>query len=419
MTKKTTDKQQQQSHSTSDNNNKPKLEIPSSITIVNESTPLVSKYGPSTTTTTSASMRSSSLPPPQLGQYKVLSLSNDPATFKKEIHGILLLGLSALAFTLSAFFVKQCGNNKLPSFEIVFARSIVQLILALISCVLLRINPFGKSGVRTWLFIRGLVGSLGLILFFYSLTKLSLFEATVMFFLGPVFTTVLITILFNDTFTIFDGFCTILCTAGVILISQPRHLFGRHENDNLLIPLSSKEDMQRTFAIVCALSGAFMSAGAYVAVQKVGKKGVHFMIHVFYVGLIATIISPLGLFVFQTFVPPQEHMAIDWIQLLLVGLLAFIGQSLLNQGLKLAPAGPGTLMRMGEVLSAYAIGAIFLQEYPNLYTILGAALIVGMTTALGIHRWQIVTARKAAAIQRRQSRDRIRSHSSGTEQNHH
>ena len=80
----------------------------------------------------------------------------------------------------------------------------------------------------------------------------------------------------------------------------------------------------------------------------------------------------------------------------------------------------GTLMRMSEVLSAYAIGAIFLEEYPDLYTILGAALIVGMTTALGIHRWQIVTARKAAAIQRRQSRERIRSHSSsGTEQNNH
>ena len=179
MAKKTTDKQQQQQHhSTNDTNSKPKLEIPSSITIVNESTPLVSKYGSSTTATTSATSMRSSLPPTQLDQYKVLSLSNDPATFKKELHGILLLGLSALAFTLSALFVKQCGKNKLPSFEIVFARSTVQLVLALVSCALLRINPFGKPGVRTWLFIRGLVGSFGLILFFYSLTKLSLFEAT-------------------------------------------------------------------------------------------------------------------------------------------------------------------------------------------------------------------------------------------------
>ena len=154
-----------------------------------------------------------------------------------------------------------------------------------------------------------------------------------MFFLGPAFTTVLVSILFNDTFTIFDGFCSILCTAGVILISQPRHLFGRNENDNPLSPpMSSKEDMQRTFAIVCALAGAFMSAAAYVAVRKVGKKGVHFMIHVFYVGFIATIISPFGLFVFQKSVPPQDHMVIDWIQLVLVGLLAFIGQCLLNQG---------------------------------------------------------------------------------------
>ena len=69
-------------------------------------------------------------------------------------------------------------------------------------------------------------------------------------------------------------------------------------------------------------------------------------------------------------------------------------------------------MRMSEVLSAYLVGVVFLDEYPDMYTILGSALIVGMTTALGVHRWQQVTARRAAAIiQRRQSRGRLRSHS--------
>ncbi|KAI9252801.1 hypothetical protein BDA99DRAFT_520113 [Phascolomyces articulosus] len=403
MTKKT------DTHAATATTNRPTFEIPTSITIVNESTPLIQKYGKSTNSIRSSLSTNQQHP----DYYKVLSLSNDPSIFKKEVHGLLLLGLSALAFTFSALFVKQCGN-KLPIFEIVFARSSIQLVLALASCVLLRVNPFGnKSGVCLWLFVRGFVGSLGLILFFYSLTKLSLFEATVMFFLGPAFTTVLVAILFNDTFTVFDGFCSILCTAGVLLISQPRHLFGRRDDDN------SSKDMQRTFAIVCALTGAFMSAAAYVAVRKVGKR-VHFMTHVFYVGFIATIMSLVGLFAFQEFILPQEHLLVDWIHLALVGLLAFIGQCLLNQGLKLAPAGPGTLMRMSEVLSAYAVGGIFLHEYPDLYTVLGAALIVGMTTALGIHRWQIVTARKAAAIQRRQSRERIRSHSSssGTEPHH-
>ncbi|KAI8142649.1 hypothetical protein BJV82DRAFT_613696 [Fennellomyces sp. T-0311] len=371
---------------------RPTSEIPGSVTIVNESTPLLQKQ---------SIMRS--IPPPD---YKVITLSNDPAIFKKEINGLLLLGLSAFAFTLSACAVKRCGST-LPSYEIVFARSFVQLILALASCTFLRVNPFGsKPGIRLWLVVRGLVGSLGLILFFYSLTKLTLFEATVMFFLGPAFTSVLMSILFNDAFTVFDGFCSILCTVGVILISQPRHLFGKVRDDDS----STLKDMQRTFAIICALAGAFMSAGAYVAVRKVGK-GTHFMVHVFYIGFIASLISPAGLVAFQKFVRPQDHTLNDWIHLSFVGVLAFIGQCLLNQGLKLAPAGPGTLMRMSEVLSAYIVGAIFFHEYPDMYTILGAALIVGMTTALGVHRWQQVTARRAVAIQRRQSRGRLRSHS--------
>lgn len=141
--------------------------VPTSITIVNESTPLIPKHGqiatPSSNTATDA---------------KVLSLSHEPATRKKEIVGLVLLTISSLAFTLSSLFVKEAGFT-ISSLEIVFARAIVQCILSLISCIVLRINPLGdKPGTRLWLLLRALIGSLGLILFFYSLVHLSLTEAT-------------------------------------------------------------------------------------------------------------------------------------------------------------------------------------------------------------------------------------------------
>ncbi|KAI7875994.1 hypothetical protein K492DRAFT_210625 [Lichtheimia hyalospora FSU 10163] len=378
--------------------------VPTSITIVNESTPLVPKHGQITTPSSSSTVTDA----------KVLSLSHEPATRKKEIAGLVLLTLSSLAFTLSSLFVKEAGFT-ISSLEIVFARAIVQCILALISCIVLRINPLGdKPGTRLWLLLRAVIGSLGLILFFYSLVHLSLTEATVLFFLGPAFTVVLLSILFNDPFTVFDGFCSVLCVVGVVLLSQPHHLFGKQT-----ISSSEQEhDRKRTIAIVCALLGALMSAAAYVVVRKVGK-GIHFMVHVFYAGVVAAVISPLVLFLlFQQTIPPIERYSThEWTQLALVGLLAFLGQCLLHQGVKLAPPGPGTLMRMNDVVFAFFIGAIIFNEQFNMYSIIGAALVMGMTTALGVHRWQLDAAARRLQHQRRHS-TRERTHHPRSSQHH-
>lgn len=101
---------------------------------------------------------------------------------KSEAFGLILMTLSALAFSTMSLFVKLSGAA-FASFEIVASRSIVQAVLGLIGCYMLGINPLGKPGVRKWLFIRGLVGSTGLALFFYSITQLPLADAT-----GKVYT---------------------------------------------------------------------------------------------------------------------------------------------------------------------------------------------------------------------------------------
>lgn len=87
------------------------------------------------------------------------------------------MALSALAFSFMGLFVKVAGVL-FPSLEIVFARSIVQLVFGLAACAILKINPLGAKELRGWLVLRGLAGSVGLALFFYSLTLLPLVEAT-------------------------------------------------------------------------------------------------------------------------------------------------------------------------------------------------------------------------------------------------
>ena len=55
--------------------------------------------------------------------------------------------------------------------------------------------------------------------------------------------------------------------------------------------------------------------------------------------------------------------------------------------LQLAPAGPGTLMRMNDVVFAFIFGIFILHEYPDIFSVTGTIIIVTMTTAIGLRKW--------------------------------
>ena len=96
---------------------------------------------------------------------------------KLEAIGLLLMVLCALAFSSMTVFVKLSGAM-FPSFEIVFARSIVQTALGLAGCWWLNINPLGDRRVRPWLLFRGVIGGIALGANFYAVTRLPLADAT-------------------------------------------------------------------------------------------------------------------------------------------------------------------------------------------------------------------------------------------------
>jgi hypothetical protein len=129
-----------------------------SITISNERTPLIKKQTLKTGSTSSAHL-------------------TEHLRKRREMVGLLYMTLSALGFSTMSLFVKLSGTS-FPSFEIVFARSVVQTVFSLIGCAILKVNPLGQPGVRRWLLFRGLAGTFGLCLFFYSITQLPLADAT-------------------------------------------------------------------------------------------------------------------------------------------------------------------------------------------------------------------------------------------------
>ena len=149
----------------------PANSIPSDITTINESTPLLFQEQYQTGSLTANSGFQSYRP------QSIWSLSINTTARQKEVRSIILLLTSSLLFAIVSAIVKYLGNE-IPSFEIVLVRSIAQLLLGLVGCLIFGVDPLGKKCARKWIFFRAVVNSTALFLFYYALTTLTLLDTT-------------------------------------------------------------------------------------------------------------------------------------------------------------------------------------------------------------------------------------------------
>ncbi|ORY04723.1 hypothetical protein K493DRAFT_141409, partial [Basidiobolus meristosporus CBS 931.73] len=297
---------------------------------------------------------------------------------RQELVGLVWMALTSLGFSFSGLFVKLSGAN-FPPLEIVFFRSIVQFLLAFAGCISQGVNPFGRRELLLGLLLRGFAGAVGLAMFYISITALPLADATVLFFVNPIFTAILARLVLQEPFGPFNQVASVASLLGVGLVAKPEFIFGRDASHEV-------DSQKRLVGVIAALSGASLSAVAYITVRKMGR-GVPPLVHVVYFGGISTVLSFFCTFLFESPVLPTDLT--QWTYLVMVGLTAFAGQAMLTKGLQLCPVGPGTLMRNIDVIFAFLFGILIFHETPNVFTISGATLIIGSTVALGLRKWQL------------------------------
>ncbi|KAF9099759.1 hypothetical protein BGX23_012153 [Mortierella sp. AD031] len=219
-------------------------------------------------------------------------------------------------------------------------------------------------------------------------------DATVIFFLGPTFTAILGRIVLKEPFGPLDATASAITMCGVVLVSKPTFLFpspttpALGEDMSALLVRQQEEDHRRLFGTIAGLCGAMCSAVAYVLVRKIGKQGAHSMQHVTYFGVVSCFVSTIGLYTLQGgYVEPKG--AWMWSGVLALGVAAFFGQILLNSGLQLAPLGPGTLMRMNDIVFAFLFQITIQHENPDLFSYLGASLVMICTGSMGLNKWRL------------------------------
>lgn len=280
--------------------------------------------------------------------------------------GLHFMVAAAFFFSLMSLLVKLAGR-RLPSSEIVFARSAVSLVVSWVLVRRARISLWGKR--RSLLLLRGLAGFCALLCFFYAVTRLPLAHVTVIHFTNPVFTAVFAAVFLGETLGWRDGLGLGTSLGGVLLVAQPEFLFGRQLAGVDLL------------AVGLALTGSMLSAIAYISVRKLRETD-HPLVVVFYFPLLATPLS----------IPIMAPSAIwptpvEWTMLIGIGLVTQIAQVCLTKGLHSEPAGRAMAVGYVQIVFAALWGVLFFDEFPNTLGMVGAVLVVGGTLLVG-RRWR-------------------------------
>ena len=279
--------------------------------------------------------------------------------------GLRYMAESALFFSFMSALVKYAGARGVPWEQIVFARAAFALVVTYVWLRRIGVDPRGNA--RGWLVLRGALGVVGLMCFYYSITHIPLGDATVIQYTNPAFVAVFAVVIVAERLRLVDVLAVVLCLVGVAFIARPSFLFGG---------VSRLAVMD----VGIALGGAVASALAYTTVRRLGRTE-HPLVTVLWFPLVATpLVFPLA--AMSGYVPDLVDLAV----MLGVGITSQVAQVRMTQGLKLERAGRATAITYLQVVFAFILGAVFFDEVPTLWNTIGAAVVIGTTLALALRK---------------------------------
>lgn len=258
--------------------------------------------------------------------------------------------LSSFCFAVMGALIKLSG--KIPTFEKVFFRDSINLIITTIVIIKSREKLWGERENRKYLILRGVFGALGAICYFYCIDTMILADSAMLNKMHPFFITIFAVYFLKEKLTTVQILSLLLSFAGALCIIKPKF-------DVSVLP-----------AMVGLLSAAFAGA-AYTLVRYLGNKENSYTV-VFYFSFISSLISlPFVIINFQLLSMKQLVL------LIASGCLAAIAQFSLTVSYKYAPASEVSIYNYTNVIFSQIIAFILWMEVPDSLSILGYVLIIG------------------------------------------
>ncbi|MBK5263839.1 MAG: DMT family transporter [Alphaproteobacteria bacterium] len=265
--------------------------------------------------------------------------------------GLRIVAIACVAIMLAA--VKVAGQRGVHVMESLFYRQFLSLPLIL---GWLWLGP-GFASVRTARIGahtgRTMVGIIGMMLNFLSVTLLPLAEATTIGFTVPIFATILSALILKEATGIHRWTAVIIGFCGVLVMVHP---------DANHFPITGV-----TVGISAAITVAFIS----ILLRQIGRTEAT-ATTVFWFTILSLPPLAIGLILFG-----QSHDPLTWGLLALIGLSGGVGQLCLTGALRWAPVSVVLPMDYSSLLWATLLGWLIWDYWPGGSTWAGAILIVG------------------------------------------
>jgi drug/metabolite transporter (DMT)-like permease len=280
-----------------------------------------------------------------------------PPDSKPRLSGVALNLVASAFFSVMSALVKGT-RGRIPFAEVVFFRAFFALPWMFLLLRWQRVSLRPKN-VRL-LFVRGILGSIAMLLYFFALQRGLLADVAVIGRLQPVFVALLSPLLIGERPPSAAWWVLGASFFGVLLVMQPGWLIGGH------VALNAPA--------YAAAAAAALSAVAHVSVRKLNATDHPLMIVTFFTSITGVIGGAMSA---PAFVWPR---GIEWLQLLGISAFAMIAQVLMTIAYGRERAAVVAAAAYMHIVYALLLGWLIWAELPAWPALLGGLLI----TACGL-----------------------------------
>lgn len=268
----------------------------------------------------------------------------------EHIIGLLYILLAAFFFSLMTLFIRLAGD--VPTMQKAFFRNAFAAVVAI--TILARSKEGFKiqKGSLPFLFCRAGFGVIGIITNFWAIDHLVLSDANILNKMSPFFAIIISVWVLKEVPTRFEWGCVIAAFTGAIFVVHPT------------AGIASFPALVGMFSGLCA-------GTAYVFVRKLGTHGERGPVIVCFFSVFSTII--LGPMMLLNYQPMSMYQLL---MLLLCGISATGGQFSITAAYTHAPAKEISVFDYSQVVFAALWGFIIYQELPDIWSIIGYAIII-------------------------------------------
>ena len=261
--------------------------------------------------------------------------------------GVGFMLLATFFFSVMNVCVKLLPH--IPPAEIVFFRSVISFVISLSILKVGKVPIWGNN--KKILILRGLAGSLSLILYFQLIQDIPLASATTILFLAPIFTTIIGIFFVKEKVYGLQWIFITLAFAGILVIKGFDMRIG-------------------ILYLVLGIAASLFSGLAHNCIRKLNTSE-HPLVIIFYFPLITLPFT--GIWSVFKWVQPHQW---DWLYLLLVGLLTQAAQYFMTRSYQFEEISKVAGLRYLGIIYAITFGYFVFDETYGIWVYIGMTLTI-------------------------------------------